>query len=73
MLFPLPTHIASLGSAAPYWFPIAEGCSGDAPFCFGIVSQNRIGAGGGFGEATFTKPWRFSKRKSDCRATAKQY
>jgi hypothetical protein len=34
MLFPLPTNNASLGSAAPYSFPKAEGCSGDAPFGF---------------------------------------
>ena len=34
MLFPLPTNNASLGSAAPYWFPKAEGCSGSAPFGF---------------------------------------
>jgi len=34
LLFFLPTHNASLGSAAPYSFPKAEGCSGDAPFGF---------------------------------------
>jgi hypothetical protein len=33
-LFLLPANNASLGSAAPYFLPKAEGCSGDAPFCF---------------------------------------
>ena len=32
--FFLPTHNAPLGSAAPYSFSKAEGCSGDAPFGF---------------------------------------
>lgn len=33
-IFLLPTNNASLGSAAPYFLPKAEGCSGDAPFLF---------------------------------------
>jgi hypothetical protein len=33
-IFFSPTNNASPGSAAPYWFPKAEGCSGDAPFGF---------------------------------------
>jgi hypothetical protein len=39
MLLPLPTNNASLGSAAPYWFPKAEGCSGMPLFVFGCAQR----------------------------------
>jgi hypothetical protein len=39
MLFLLPTNNASPGSAAPYFLPKAEGCSGEAPFGFACAQR----------------------------------